>query len=478
MFSKDVVFSKQNLGVFVTAVAVGFGLLIGVAGPGRAQDKQAAPPGPQPKDTQEYEMAKATVEEKDPTKKLADADKWKQSYPATELLQARNTAFLEAYTGLKATMSRQAFDMAHEILKSTPDNLEALTDSIQVVTTIKPAPTPQDLDTGEKDALRLLDDASLFAADKKPAGMTDAVWAQTQAQIKAYCEKVLEAIIQLRKDDKRAVDDLTRLIKRDPTLAAASYDLGSAMNRILRAANKPEDLPAALWQFARSISVTGPNALPPANKTSALDFLTKAYTAFHGSAGGLQELIAQTKDSPFPPAGFSIKSTVDIANDQEAKRQEDMKKDPLMFLWTKTLKTEGLLGPNSDALWSSLEGAELPGPDPDDKSDKPAPRFFKCKIVSITPNPKPKEITCGIEKGDVADAKLVFEKPLEGKMEPGDEIQFKGVAKSWTKDPYMITFALDDVKEDLNGTWTGKNPPPARGGGTKGKQSTKAAPKQ
>ncbi len=43
----------------------------------------------------------------------------------------------------------------------------------------------------------------------------------------------------------------------------------------------------------------------------------------------------------------------------------------------------------------------------------------------------------GIEKPDVADAKITFEMPLAGKMEPGEKIQFMGTAKDWRRIPRM-----------------------------------------
>jgi len=64
-----------------------------------------------------------------------------------------------------------------------------------------------------------------------------------------------------------------------------------------------------------------------------------------------------------------------------------------------------------------------------------------------------------LEKAGVADAKLTMEMPLAGKMEPGEELEFQGTAKSYTKDPFMITFEVD--KDGISG-WTGKNAPAAK----------------
>jgi hypothetical protein len=473
--TNNVGFFKRSLGVVITAGALGLGLFMGSAGPGRAQDKGATPPpaataptGPQAQNQQEFDDASAAQNEKDDTKRLADLDKWKKDFPTTPLVDARHAYYLTTYYNLK--MYRQAFDEAQEILKDHPaDNLSptAYADALQSVMQIKPTPSAADLDTGEKNALAVLDNAAIFAAASKPAGMTDAQWAQTKGALQNYSEKILMAIYLARKDDKREADDLTRLINRDPTLAAASYQLGQAMQRIIRASNKLEDQPQMFWQFARAISVTGPNALPAAAKTQATTYLGKAYATYHGSAEGLDNLMTQASKSPFPPPGFSIKSTVDIAKEQAEADAAEQAKDPLIYLWVHQVKELLLMDPS---VWAQVMGTEIPGPDPNDKSDKPAPRFFNATIISMTPATKPKEIIVGIEKANVADAKLTFKTALPGKMDPGEKIQFKGEAKEFSKEPFMITFELDDVKEDMNGTWTGKNAPAP-------KQAPKAAPK-
>ncbi len=462
-------FSKQVLGVAITAGALGFGLFIG-SGRGFAQDaaKQAAPQGPQWKDTQEYNLAKAAQDEKDDTKKLADLDGWKKSYPTTEWIDTRNAWYLTTYVSLK--MARQTFDMAHEVLKTKPADLTALADAIQAVMLIKPVPSPADLDQGEKDVMTVLDNPAVFA--DKPAAQSNQQWTQTQTAVKNFAKKVLLAIyVQRDKDNnKRAIDDLTHLINRDPTMATAAFQLGSTMDKVIKAENRPQDLPSEFWQFARAVDGTGDFALPDAAKKAALDFLTKSYTAFHGKADGLQDLLTQAKTAPFPPAGFSIKSTVDIAKEQAAKDEADRAADPLGTLWREDIKGN-LVKDGGEAFFEmNLKGAELPGPDPNDHSDKPAPRYFNATIVSMTPDPGPKEILVGIEKGDIGDAKLVFDKALPGKMNIGDKIQFKGIATELSKDPFVITFHLEGSKEDMNDTWTGKN---ATGRGARGPVNTK-----
>lgn len=459
---------KTSLGVALTAGALGFGLFVGSAGPSRAQDKAATPATPaqpQAQDAKEYSEAAAALKETDPKKKLALLDTWKKDYPTTPLASNRHDMYLTAYMG--AQMARETFDEALEILnKDNPaekDKLIPMVYAIQVLPSIKPAPTPQDLDNGEKVAWEILNDAALFAPANKPAGQTDAAWAQTKAQVQTLAKGRLLVIAAARKDDKREAEEITKLINYDPNFAPAAYQLGTVMQKMIKESGKLEEQPMMFWQFGRAITDAGPNALPPANQKQVSDFLTKAYQTYHGSTDGLQDFIAQTKTAPFPPAGFTLKSTVDIAKDQAAADAAEQAKDPVYYLWVHQLK-EPLL--KDDSLFaSSVKDAQIPPPDANGM-----PQFFKAHIISMTPANRPKEILVGVEKANVADAKLTFETALPGKMEPGEVIQFTGAPTEFQKDPFMLTFAIDDYKKELNGTWTGKNAPPARSG-VKGKST-------
>ena len=66
---------------------------------------------------------------------------------------------------------------------------------------------------------------------------------------------------------------------------------------------------------------------------------------------------------------------------------------------------------------------------------------------------KPKELVLAIDNS-AGDVTLKLDGALPGKMEPGGEIEFEGIAKSFTKDPFMVTFDTERTK--LSG-WTGKN---------------------
>jgi hypothetical protein len=150
---------------------------------------------------------------------------------------------------------------------------------------------------------------------------------------------------------------------------------------------------------------------------------------------------------------------VEIAQEAEAKRQENLKNDPMGTFWTET--KDNLTGEKSAELWEmNYKDAGLP----------PAGigfEVFKGKLVSSEPETKPKTLTLSVA-GDMPNVKIVLTEPLPGKMDPGGEIMFKGTLKEFSKDPYMLTFEAEPA--DIMG-WTGKGPVPARTGAAK-----KAAP--
>jgi len=81
---------------------------------------------------------------------------------------------------------------------------------------------------------------------------------------------------------------------------------------------------------------------------------------------------------------------------------------------------------------------------------------FKGKLVSMTPQSRPKELVLAMEDPSKPDVTLKLDSALPGTMEPGGEIAFSGVADSFSKDPFMVTFAVEKSKVD---GWTGKYAP-------------------
>ncbi|MBZ5602608.1 MAG: hypothetical protein LAO79_09910 [Acidobacteriia bacterium] len=403
------------------------------------------------KDRGEYDLYESITKTQDPNQWLAAIDKWKAQYPQSDYADVRRQLTLETYRALNKP--REAFDAAGEVLKDNPNNLVALSAIVGYVYGLVPfgvTPlTPQqqaDLDTASKAAQQILTNLdAIYSKDNRPPAMTDAQAAQAKPQLKAFAQKTVGYIAIERKDYKTAQSELTKALELDPNQAQVSFWLGTAL--LAQNQANPELQPAALYEFARSAAYDGTGALPLTDRKQVQDYLTKVYAQYHGSNDGLDKLMASSRLSALPPAGFSVKSKVDMERERIQAEEAAARANPMLALW-KRIKSE-LQGPEGAAYFeNNMKGAALP-------AGVNGVTKFKGKIVSMTPESRPKEIVLAIE-GMAQDATLKLDSALPGKMEPGAEIEFDGVAESYTKDPFMVTFNVE--KSHVEG-WMGKNAP-------------------
>jgi len=419
------------------------------------------------KDMAEYDLFVSIQKDTNATTRLANLDKWKSAYPQSEYADVRLQAYLITYQQLMK--HREAFDTAVEILKADPNSQAALQEILGYIRALAPqqpnaALSPQnktDLDTAGKTCQYVLSNIdTVYAADKKPQGVTDAQWEQAKPAMRNFAQWTVGWIAMVEKDTPKAESELSKTLEMDPTNAMAAQQLAGIL--LAQQKDHPDKTPLALFEYARVATYdTPPNALPADQRQKLDAFLTKAYTTFHGSAQGLDQLKAMAKTNALPPAGFKIDSVVDIAKKKAEEEDAAAKANPMLAFWRQV--KDGLTGDGSAAYWEAMNGSALPGSSvPDGK--------FRGKLISATPETRPKELKLAIEDPMVADVTLKLEEPLPGKMDPGGEIAFSGVAKDFAKSPFMVTFEVE--KDDVSG-WTGKGPAGAGRAGGK-----KAAPKK
>jgi tetratricopeptide (TPR) repeat protein len=416
--------------------------LIAFAACGSGQEKKK-----EWKDQAEYQLVDGLNKEANPTTRLGSLDKWTKDYAATDFSDLRRKAYLITYQQLNRP--KDAFTAAGEILqKDDPNDIAALSAIVGGIYQMNPPAAPE-MDTAEKTSQYILGNLdTIYSPAKKPAGQTDEQWAQIKPQIRAFAQRTIGYIYFTRKDAPKAEVELTKALQLDPTQAVVSNWLASML--LAQQKDKPEKQQLALFQYARAASYDGPNSLPAANRQQILAFFQKAYATYHGSPEAADKVIAVAKTAALPPADFHIDSTADIGLAKIKAEEEAAKADPMRALW-RTIKGE--LTDKGDAYFeASVKDAGLPG-------GANGVKTFKGKIISMTPANRPKEIVLAVEKADVADTTLKFEEALAGKMEPGEEIEFEGTAKAYTKEPFMLTFEVEPEK--LVG-WTGKNAAPVK----------------
>ena len=400
------------------------------------------------KDRAEYDLYTEITKDMSPAgaaARLPNLDKWKTSYAQSEYADVRQKIYLVTYQ--QQNKHREAFDLANEILKTDPNDQTSLQEILGFVRALMPA-TKADLESADKAARYVLANAdAVYGPAKKPQGVDDATWAKTKPAMTNFSQATLCYLAATRKDTPVAEAECTKAVQMDATSTQSSTFLASTL--LSQQKDHPEKMPLALYQYAHLATYDGQGALAASARKTLGDFFLEAYGKYHGSATGADQVKTIAKANPLPPADWAgIKSTVDIAKEEEEKRQKLQGENPSLAFWVGMKET--LMGDGAAGYWEAAKGAALPG------SQVPGGKL-KGKLISATPETKPKELKIAIEKPDVADVTLVLAEPLPGKMDPGGDIAFSGVAKDYAKDPYMVTFEILDNKEDIEG-WTGKGP--------------------
>ncbi len=408
-------------------------------GPMRVFGQAEAPatPGGQPqwKDRAEYDLFADLSKDTNMKTRLEKLQQWEQKYPQSDYAKQRRLLFLQAYVSLG--QAKEATEAAKQVLADDPKNFLALYAIVSFTQALAGNnPSPEVLDQGEKATNQLL--ANI---DTPPANVTEDQWKAQKPQFLELAHSTLGWIAYTKKNWPGAESEYQKTLQVNPNNGQADYFLATA----IYSQKDPAKIPTALFYFARAASYEGQGALPPQGRQAAMAFVQKAYKSFHGSDADFSKLIAAAKAGPNPPADFSIKNAIDIAK-EEAKSDEDFRKQhPDWALW-KDLKA-ALTGADGATYFNTnMKDAKL--------------QTFKGKVVSMTPETKPKEIQLAIDDGTgnatSADATLKFDMPLPGKVDAGTELSFEGVAESFTANPFMVVFNVD--KDDLHG-WTGKNAP-------------------
>lgn len=402
---------------------------------------------PQWKDRAEFDLYDSITKEADNAKRLEKLETWKKQYPQSEFASTRLLVYLATYGGLGRP--NDVIATGNEILTNDPNDVRAMSAMITALYSVQ-GPSPEVLSAVEKASTQLVSNAdTIFAADKKLQGMTDDVWAATRKSLTLQATNTVGYIAMLRKDNEKAEEWFKKGLGLDPSVAQISYWLGG----VIVAQKKPEKQSEALFHFARAAAYDGPGALP--DRKPAMAYFEKAYTTYHGSKEGIEKILELAKSRALPPADFHIKDRNEILKERADEEERIAKENPMAALW-KSIKT-ALTGDDGPSYFNAnMKDALLPG-------GVNGVNEFKGKLVSFTPATSPKELVLSISD-PAGDVTIKLDAALPGKMEPGAEISFQGVASGFTKEPFMVTFDVEKAK--IKG-WTAIKtaPTPKKAGG-------------
>ena len=407
------------------------------SGGGQAAGGQAAA-GQQPqknyKDRAEYDLYSKIVQTQDPKARLDLLNQWQDKYPQSDFADDRMKYFINTLAQLAPAdpaSRQQLIQKCQDMLKKDPKYFLA---SYYIALwgpavggTSPPADLLSQVDTAAHAVLDGVDDT--FNASKKPASVSDTQWSTLKNQAVALAHNALAWEAASKKDTATAENEYKASLTANPDQGTVSAAYGKLLV-------DDKKYPEGLFEYARAAQYAGPGPAVAADaRTKLLDYFNKAYKDYHGSADGADQILAQAKTNALPPADLNITSQADMANKAAADINGRIQSDPQFGLWY-SIK-QSLQDKGDDFFNSTVKDAEIPG-------GANGVKNFTGTVISVDPPDHPTKVAVGVEDPTKPDATLEFSQPLPtealDKIKVGQKIEFSGVADSYLKDPYMLTF--------------------------------------
>ena len=374
------------------------------------------------KDQAEYDLYVSITKATAPDQQIQLLNQWKEKYPQSDYKMERAQAYLAIYG--KKNDGAGLYSASQDLLTLDPKNFQALY-FITVLTESLKKSDAEGAAAGVKASNELIGLlGTQFDPGKKPAGATDAQWKEQRDASELAALKTLAWVETQKKDYKAAEKYYVSGLKMMPGSALFSSLLGTA----IALQKDPNRQAEAMWHFARAGNLDGAGALDPTAKSQTAAYFARVFKSYAGDdPKEMNDIIAKAKAEVFPPEGFKIKSNAEKMIENEEKFKGE---NPMLFQYMQIKKA--LVAADGDAYWGNLKDSELP--------------TFKGKLVSLKPETNPKEIVVAVESADQPEVTLVLEKPLRGKADVGTEIEFTGVAKEFTKDPFTMKLEVENEK--------------------------------
>jgi hypothetical protein len=207
----------------------------------------------------------------------------------------------------------------------------------------------------------------------------------------------------------------------------------------------------ACGQRRQLLTSAGSRGADPKWQQSVEPALERIYNSYHGAdASGLAQLKDLAVKSPLPPDGFTIHSAAEIAQQKQADFEAN---NPEIALWMR-IKAALMAADGAayfemnvkDAAITQLRGVLMDA--------KPACRPTELLVAVPLPDaPRPLQ----------AEIALKLAKPLAGKPELNGEVRWEGVARAFTKDPFLLSMETESAKiQGLNAAPCPKTAPKSK----------------
>ncbi|MBZ5629206.1 MAG: hypothetical protein LAO06_10125 [Acidobacteriia bacterium] len=372
---------------------------------------QAAPTGPTIKDPAEYNAYVTALNQTDPSSKAQALETFLQQYPNSVVKVSGLELLMATYQQLGN--AQKVTDTASRVIQADPNNLRALA----LLTYIN----RQQSEAGGPNAAQMLQQAAQYAqkgmqaiqSAQKPPEVTAADWEKLKEQTQVIFAGAAGMAALQQKDYPNAQKYLTIAAQAQPNDLRNVYPLALAYLQ-----QKPQDV-RGLWYIARAANLA---AGSPAQAQIAA-YGKRAYTIYHGGDDGWDQLVAQAKIAPAPPADFSVKPAPtpaeQAANLANSKPVEQMSFDEFQLILTSGNQQA------VDKVWSAIKGK---------------PIAFEGKVISTSKSSLMLAATVDDIQNNRADVEVTFEAPISASLMPkqGAMAKVEGTPESYDANPFMI----------------------------------------
>ncbi len=419
--------------LLVTAVTAFAQTTPAPAQPAPSQNPTPAPAASQKKeikDPAEYNAYVGAVQQTDAAAKVSGLEAFLTQYPnsvmkedALEILMgAYQQVLSQAKTPDQQTLNQtKMLETGQKVLQVNPCNLRALA---------LLAYTKQAMATAGQNAQQNLADAGqngekglqCLQTAARPDGTSDADFQKLKTQTKAIFNGAAGLKAYAAKDYAKAEQFLRAAVEADPANLVDVYDLALAY----LAAGPAEDDVNGLFFIARAS-----NLAQGAGQAQIAKFGKSRYNKYHGTEDGWNELLALTKTTALPPAGFTITKYVPPTPAEQCTDLLKTKKPQEMsFAEWQLCLSEGTPA-DADTVWSVLKGKPLQ---------------MVAHVISVEAVGKaPTKLKLAGSSDDIdaktADIDLTMSAAIPVKQMPKEDtdFQFEGTPVSYVAKPFMMT---------------------------------------
>jgi tetratricopeptide (TPR) repeat protein len=299
-------------------------------------------------------------------------------------------------------------DSAQKVLQVNPSNLGALTGVVLLKKSL--AEQGQNAEQNLAEAKQFSERGlQVLPTAPRPEGVAEADFEKQKTLISALFHSSVGWAALQAKDYAGAQKHLRAAVDIDPSqfnevyrLALANLESGTAS-------------PEGLWFVARAVNLSNQHK-------DVLKYGRNRYRRYHGGDDGWAELLAQTKNTPFPPAGFTVKPAP-TPIEQAAQIVESKPVLKMSFGEYEFVLEVG--GAPAQKVWSQIQGVAMQ---------------FTGKVISSNRNKILVAATENAIDENRHDAEITMAAPLPPRLVPkvGADIQIQAEPSAYDPKPFVM----------------------------------------